>query len=34
MLDKFDINKYKIVKNMLPEENESLRKKKFNTTRY
>jgi len=34
MLDKYDINKYKISSNMIPEKNEKLRKKKFNITRY
>jgi len=34
ILDKYDINKYKISSNMIPEENEKLRKKKFNITRY
>jgi len=34
ILRKFDIDKYKISSNMIPEENEELRKRKFNITKY
>jgi len=34
ILKKLDVDKYKISSNMIPEENEELRKRKFNITKY